>query len=60
MAEIRSIKTKMKLLHDRAAEIKKDPNLRHVPNEHDIKKVSENTHIMQESQFNSINSEVRT
>lgn len=49
-----NIKLKMELLKTRASKVLKDENLRHLPNEHDIKKCSENTkllHIHQQKTF---------
>lgn len=41
-----NIKLKMELLKTRASKVLKDENLRHLPNEHDIKECSENTKLL--------------
>ena len=49
--------TQLKLadLYKRANAIKADPNLRHIPNEHDLSIASENAKLMQPYQYQTIN-----
>jgi len=42
-------------LKKRASVIKIDPKLRHIPNEHDLSIASENTHLVQLYQYETIN-----
>ena len=43
----KKLKVKLKAIKIRADAIKIDPALRHTPNQNDIAKCSENTHLMQ-------------
>lgn len=45
---------KMQLLKARANNILQDTSLRHVPNEHDVQKSSENTKLLHTHQQNTI------
>ena len=44
-------------LSKRADKIKNDPALRHIPNEHDIRIISENTRIMHHYQYETVKTE---
>ena len=44
------VANKLKALKVRSEHIKSDPALRHIPNQHDIAKCSENTKLMQAHQ----------
>lgn len=50
-------KLKMQLLKARANNVLKDASLRHVPNEHDINKCSENTKLLHTHQQNTLRKE---
>ena len=52
-----NVPVKLLELSKRAAAMKTDPSLRHVPNEHDIAVVSENTRLVQLYQYQTINAE---
>ena len=52
-----NIKAKMQLLKTRAKNVLQDENLRHLPNEHDIKKCSENTKLLHTHQQDTIRKE---
>ena len=52
-----NVPVKLLELSKRAAAMKTDPSLRHVPNEHDINIVSENTRLVQLYQYQTINAE---
>lgn len=51
------VSLKMQLLKVRANKVLKDESLRHVPNEHDIKKCSDNTRLLHTHQQNTIKGE---
>ena len=51
------VQQKLSDLAERAKAIKADPNLRHSPNEYDIRKASENANLMQSQQFKTIKGE---
>lgn len=52
-----NINLKMKLLKKRANKVLKNEALRHTPNEHDIKKCSDNTKLLHIHQQNTIKEE---
>ncbi len=52
-----NVKSKMQLLKARAKNILQDETLRHLPNEHDIKKCSENTKLLHTHQQDTIRKE---
>jgi hypothetical protein len=45
---------KLSKLSERAAAVRADPRLRHTPNEHDIRKASENARLMAAPQYRTI------
>jgi hypothetical protein len=51
------VKSKLLELSKRAALIKSDANLRHSPNDNDIRKAFENARLMQSYQYSTIKSE---
>ena len=53
----KSLNKQMLELAIQAEKIKSDPALRHAPNENDIRKVSENTHLMHQCQYETIKPE---
>ena len=52
-----NMKLKMQLLKSRAEKVLKDKSLRHIPNEHDIKKCSDNTKLLHIHQQKTIRKE---
>ncbi len=50
-------KLKLQLLKSRADKVLKDESLRHTPNEHDIKKCSDNTKLLHTHQQDTITKE---
>ena len=54
-----NVKTKLNALKQRSSIIKSDPTLRHAPNRHDIKVVSESANLMQPYQFKTFKDEVK-
>lgn len=55
--EKNNVAIKMQLLKARANTVLKDTTLRHMPNEHDIQKSSENTKLLHSHQQNTIREE---
>lgn len=55
--EKNNVSLKMQLLKARANNILQDTSLRHIPNEHDIQKSSENTKLLHTHQQNTIREE---
>jgi hypothetical protein len=51
------VSKKLADLAKRADKVKIDPNLRHMPNEHDIQVVSQNTQLAQYHQYQTMDNE---
>ena len=52
-----NVKLKMQLLKARANKVLNDESLRHVPNEHDLDKCSENAKLLHTHQYDTIRKE---